>query len=156
MRAKEIMQPLTTKWLQPEQTLYEAICAMREITRQESHINGMVVLEHGLRLVGVVSIKDVIRAVVPSYLVENLSEFSWEGLLEARAKKVRSILVKEIMSTNLVTVEPDDLVIACADLLIVKQLQRLPVVEKSGKVIGMVHIRDIYRAITDLICSQET
>lgn len=155
MRVREIMQPLTANWLKPEQTLLEATCAIRDSSRKDSAVNGMMVLENGLALVGIVSIKDVIRAVVPSYLVENLSEFSWEGMLEERAKKAGRMLVRDIMATDPVTIDANDLVISCADLMIVRQLQRLPVVEPDGRVVGMVHIRDIYDTIADYICRQE-
>jgi len=155
MRVREIMQPLTTNYLKPEQTLLDATCIMRDESYRDSAVNGMLVLEDDRKLVGVVSIKDVIRAVVPTYLVENLSEFSWEGLLEERAAKVRTLLVREIMATDIVTVDPDDLAISCADLMIVKQFQRMPVVAAGGRVVGMVHIRDIYRTIADYICGQE-
>lgn len=154
MQVREIMEPVTSNWLRPEQTLYDAICTMRQTKWLELSVNGMVVLEHGIKLVGVVSIKDVIRAVLPPYLLNNLGSFTWEGMLEERAVKVRQTLVKEIMSTDLVTIHPDNPVIECADFMIVKQLQRLPVVDNSGKVLGMVHIRDVYLAITDYICGK--
>lgn len=154
MRVKEIMEPVTTNWLKPEQTLYDAICTMRKTKWLDLSVNGMVVLEHGIRLVGIVSIKDVIRAVLPPYLIMNLGSFTWEGMLEDRAHKVRTMLVKDIMSKELVTIHPEDLVIECADFMITKQFQRLPVVDDQGKVLGLVHIRDVYLAITDYICGE--
>lgn len=154
MLVKEIMEPVTTNWLQPEQTLYEAICTMRQTKWLELSVNGMVVLEHGIKLVGVVSIKDVIRSVLPPYLLTNLGSFTWDGMLKQRAIKARTILVKDIMSKDLVTIGPDDPVIECADFMIFRQLQRLPVMDDNGKVLGIVHIRDVYLAITDYICEE--
>lgn len=155
MRVKEIMEPVDNNWLKPEQTLYDAICTMRETKWLNTSVNGMVVLEHGIKLVGIVSIKDVIRAVIPSYLLNNLGSFSWDGMLQSRAVKVREQLVKDIMSTDLITIKPDHLVIECADLMIAKQLQRLPVVDSEGNVKGLVHIRDVYLTVTDYICGKE-
>ncbi len=155
MLAKDIMEPVTTNWLRPEQTLHDAICTMRKTTWADSSVNGMVVLENGIKLVGIVSIKDVIRAVIPTYLEDILGSFTWEGMLEARTKKVGHVLVREIMSSRPITIGPDDKVLHCADLMIEKDLQRLPVVDKSGKVLGMVHIRDVYLAITEIMCRVE-
>lgn len=152
MRVKDIMEPVTSNWLRPEQTLYDAICTMRKTKWEESSVNGMVVLQHGIKLVGIVSIKDVIRAVIPSYLMDIHGEFTWEGMLEERTKKAGQVLVQNIMSTDLVTIGPDDKLLQCADLMIEKNLQRLPVVDKSGRVLGMVHIRDMYLTITDIMC----
>ncbi len=155
MQVTEIMEPVTNNWLQPNQTLYEAIKTMRETKWLEFSVHGMVVLENGEKLVGIVSIKDIIRAVVPSYLLNNLGSFSWDGLLQSRAKKVRELKVADIMSKSIITIKPDHLVIECADLMIAKQLQRLPVVDEDGKVQGIVHIRDVYLAITNYICGEE-
>ena len=152
MRVKELMEPVTSNWLRPEQTLYDAICTMRRTRWEESSVNGMVVLEHGIKLVGVVSIKDVIRAVIPSYLEDNLGGFTWGGMLEERAKKAGLMYVRDIMSTGLITIGADDMLLQCADLMIDNHLQRLPVVDKSGRVLGMVHIRDVYLTVTDIMC----
>lgn len=155
MQVKEIMEPVTNNRLQPDQTLYEAIRTMRETKWLEISVHGMVVLDKTEKLVGIVSIKDIIRAVVPPYLMSNLGSFSWDGLLQSRAAKVRELKVNEIMSKDLVTIKPNHLVIECADLMIAKQLQRLPVVDEQGCVQGIVHIRDVYLAITDFICGEE-
>lgn len=155
MQVKEIMEPVTNNRLQPDQTLYEAIRTMRETKWLEISVHGMVVLDKTEKLVGIVSIKDIIRAVVPPYLMSNLGSFSWDGLLQSRAAKVRELKVNEIMSKDLFTIKPNHLVIECADLMIAKQLQRLPVVDEQGCVQGIVHIRDVYLAITDFICGEE-
>lgn len=155
MQVKKIMEPVTSNWLRPEQTLFDAICTMRRTKWEDSSVNGMVVLEHGIKLVGIVSIKDVIRAVIPSYLEDNLGGFTWEGMFEDCAKKAGHLLVRNIMSTELVTIGAEDKLLHCADLMIDNNLQRLPVIDASGRVLGMVHIRDIYLTITDIMCNVE-
>lgn len=152
MQVKEIMEPVTSNWLKPELTLFDAVCTMRRTKWVDSSVNGMVVLEHGIKLVGMVTIKDVIQAVIPSYLEDNLSGFTWGGMLEDRARKARHVVVRDIMSTELITIGPDNMLMHCADLMIDNNVQRLPVVDDSGKVLGMVHIRDLYLAVTDLMC----
>lgn len=156
MKVMEIMEPVENNWLQPELTIYEAVCTMRRTKWVgEVSVNGMVVLEHGIKLVGVLSIKDIIRAVIPSYLENTLRGFTWEGMLEEYVKKARDIRVADIMSTELVTIGPEDTLMRCADLMIDNYLQRLPVVNEADRVLGIVHIRDLYIRITDLMCSIE-
>lgn len=156
MLVKKYMEPVANNWLKPELTLYEAVCTMRRLDRErELSTNGMVVLEHGLTLVGVMSIKDIIRAVIPSYLEENLRGFIWDGMLEKQVEKAKNILVGEVMSTNLITVGADDTLMRCADLMIDNYLQRLPVVDASGRILGLMHIGDLYRAIADLMCKED-
>lgn len=152
MRVKEIMEPVTSNWLRPEQTLYDAICTMRKTRWEESSVNGMVVLEHGIQLVGIVTIKDIVKAIVPSYLDDNIGGFTWDGMFEERAQKVGEMLVRDIMTRDLITAKPDDKVIQCADQMLDNQVQRLPVVDDTGKVLGIIRLRDVYWAMTTIMC----
>lgn len=156
MLVKDLMEPVGHNWLQPEMTLREAVRTMRRTKWiGDVTVNGMVVLEHGMKLVGIVSIKDVIRAVIPSYMENNLRGFAWEGMLEEHVRKARDVRVRDIMSRKLITIGPGDSLMRCADLMIDNYLQRLPVVDESGRVLGMVHIHDLYVQIADLMCRVE-
>ncbi len=157
MQVKEIMEPITTNWLSPDMTLQEAVCKMEETKWGPfgASVNGMVVLGEGGKLVGVLSLKNVIRAVIPSYMVldEKLGGFTWDGMIEERTERAKGKKVAEVMSADVLTIAPNDSTMRCADTMVEHHLQRIPVVEKSGKVVGIVHIRDMYMAITDLMCS---
>ena len=120
-------------------------------------VNGMVVLEEGRKLVGVLSVRNVIRAVIPSYLVldENLGGFTWDGMIEERTEKARGRKIRDILSASVLTISPEASLMRCADTMIEHKLQRIPVVEKSGQVVGIVHIRDLYLAITNLMCDEK-
>lgn len=130
---------------------------MRHAKGQEggTSINGMVVLEDGLKLVGIISIKDIIRAVIPSYMENNLRGFTWEGMLEEHVNKARLVKVSAIMSKDVMTIGPKDSLMRCADLMIDNYLQQLPVVDDFGRVLGVIHIQDLYYRIADLMCSVE-
>ena len=155
MQAKDIMEPVTDNWLRPDMTLAEAVQVIQRTTwgAVQAPVNGMVVLEDGQRLVGVLSIKDVIRAVVPRYfdLDHNLEGFTWDGMLEEEVAKARGLKVSEVMSSEVVTVRSTDSLILCADLMIEHQLQRLPVLDGAGRILGIVHIRDLYNCIAKLM-----
>lgn len=155
MQVKDLMQPVVKNWLRPELTLHEAVCAMRKAQREGVSSNGMAVLEDGFKLVGVLSIKDIIRAVIPSYMEDNLREFAWEGMLEEHVQKAREVKVSDIMSKNVLTISPNASLMRCADLMIDHYLQRLPVIDDSGRVLGMIHIHDLYIRIADLMCEGE-
>ena len=76
-------------------------------------------------------------------------------MLEEHVKQARGVIVSEIMSKNVVTIGPNASLMRCADLMIDNYLQRLPVVDDSGRVLGMIHIHDLYSRIADLMCSGE-
>lgn len=154
MLVKDLMEPVANNWLSPELSLHDAVCKM-EATKWfgECTVNGMLVLERSFKLVGVLSIKDIIRVAIPSYLETNLRGFAWHGMLEEHVKKSRTIKVADVMSRQLVTIGPDDSLMRCADLFIDNSLQRLPVVDAAGRVLGMIHIMNLYKHIAALMCA---
>jgi CBS domain-containing protein len=159
MLVKDIVEPIGANWLSPEMALSEAVCRM-ERTRREGDggaVSGMVVLEDSRRLVGVLSVTNVIRAVIPSYLVldENLGGLTWNGMIEERMAKARDRKVKDVMSASVMTITPEASLMRCADMMIEHHLDRLPVVNDGGEVVGVVHLRDLYRTLTDLMCQSE-
>ncbi|WP_028579982.1 CBS domain-containing protein [Desulfogranum japonicum] len=155
MLAKDIMQPVKHVALSPEQSVLDAMCAMDKETDSPMPTNGVVIVNAEKKALGILSIKDIIRAMIPEYLSDNLSEFSWQGMLKERAEQVKQIQVQQIMSTNLVTVQANDSLMHCAKLMISKHLQRLPVLDSEGHVLGIVHIYDIYDYISRVTCPVE-
>ncbi len=148
MKAKEIMEPVKDT-LTPETTLKDAVNRMRVAGRGDSRAGakGMIVLDNG-KLAGIVSIKDILKVIIPSYMtLTELGEFTWDGMLEEMAKKVADKKVEEIMTRDVITVSEDAPLMECADHVVKHNLQRIPVLNKEKKVVGIVYVRDIYYAI---------
>ncbi len=79
-------------------------------------------------LVGIISERDYIRKAVPKRIVP------WE------------LKVRDIMTSEVISVTPDNTVRECMELMSSKRIRHLPVVE--GKtLIGMLSITDIIRAL---------
>ena len=106
------------------------------------------VVEGGDQLVGLVALRDVLLPLYPNYgdyihdsvRSRDFSEME-EGYLDVLAKKV-----EEIMSTNPLTVSPNDPILQAASYMGLKNFRRIPVVER-GKLVGMVSIGDINRGL---------
>lgn len=156
MKVQDIMSPIS-QYLSPDETLQQAVVKMRTARRLERRpgVKGLVVLDEEKNLVGILSIKDVLRASIPVYLDIKLSIFSWDGMLEEMARRVACKKVKEFMSTKVITVAEDASLMACADLLIKKNMQRLPVVNQEKKVVGIVYIRDVFNIISQIFVDQD-
>ncbi len=157
MRVKDIMEPLID-YLSPDNTLKEAVNKMRVSRRSEKEIGvkGMIVLDQDKKLVGIVSIKDILRTMIPAYMsYTELGEFTWDGMLENMAKRVADKKVNEFMTKNVITVHEEDPLMECADVIVRHNLQRLPVVDKSKNVVGMVYVRDLYYAIVKTLLDTE-
>ncbi len=106
------------------------------------------VVEDDNRLVGMVTVRDVMLPLYPNYgdyIHDNVRsrDFSEmeEGYPDVLAKKV-----EEIMSTNPLTVSPNDPILQAASYMGLKNFRRIPVVEK-GKLVGMVSIGEINRGL---------
>jgi len=104
----------------PEATVYEAIELM-----SEKEIGALPVIDNDGRLTGMVSERDYARKVI----------------LQGRSSK--DTAVREIMSTPVFTVDPENSVEQCMRLMTDHRVRHLPVVMNGDEVIGMVSIGDL-------------
>jgi CBS domain-containing protein len=110
--------------ISPDATVYEALKRMAE-----ENVGSMLVFE-GKELVGLISERD----------------YSRKTILKGRLPK--DTAVREIMTTSVVSVHPDDDIEECMELFTDKRVRHLPVIEK-GKVVGLVSIGDVVKSIID-------
>jgi CBS domain-containing protein len=149
VKAKDIMEPVKSS-ITPENTLKEAVNMMRVCRRGEAMVGvkGMIVIDKAGNFVGMVSMKDILRAIIPSYMaITELGEFTWDGMLEEMCKKVEDKKVGDVMTKDVITVTEDAPLMECADFIVKHKIQRLPVLDKERKVVGIIYLRDIYYAI---------
>lgn len=112
----------------PSATVLEAISLMAD-----KGVGALVVME-GEKVVGIVSERDYARKVV---LMER-SSYNTE--------------VSEIMSSDVITVTPEQSNEHCMQLMTEKRLRHLPVLE-NGKLVGLVSIGDL---VKDIISDQRS
>lgn len=142
MQVKDVMKsdvvtiPKGTTWRRVAETLLE---------RQ---ISGCPVVDAEQRVVGVVSEKDVFRAIYPSYeeWYEGPQAYTDFLALEEEARRAQEKRVEDFMSRKIVSVTSDTPILKVGALMVATGIHRVPVVDQ-GKLIGMVSRRDIFRAI---------
>lgn len=150
MKAKDLMIPLQD-YLSPENTLKEAVNLLRTAKRGEERVGvkGLPVLNEKGMLVGMLSMRDILKAVFPFYLMMmELGDFTWDGMVEGIAKRSADRLVRDIMTKVVITVDEDAPLMECIDHMIKHNIKRLPVIDKSGRVVGMLYERDVFFALT--------
>jgi CBS domain-containing protein len=110
--------------LGPDATIFEALRLMAD-----KNIGAVLILS-GDEVAGIVSERDYARKVV---------------LL---GKTSKDTPVREIMTTNVICVEPGWTADQCMALMTEKRIRHLPIVEE-GKVVGIISIGDVVRAVVD-------
>lgn len=107
-----------------EATVLEALKLMAE-----KQVGAVVVMD-GKRVAGIFSERDFARKV---------------GLFE---KSPHSVRVGDVMTTDLITVSPDNTVNDCMALMTDKRIRHLPVMEE-GRLVGLVSIGDVVKDIIE-------
>jgi len=75
-------------------------------------------------------------------MVGIISERDYPGKAKALHKPIQDVLVKEIMSSHVVHVSPDDTIEHCMELVTDNHVRHLPVL-KNDRTIGIISIGDL-------------
>jgi CBS domain-containing protein len=136
MKTDVVAIPKGTTWRKVAETLLDRV------------ISGAPVVEPDGRVIGVVSEKDVFRAIYPSYeeWYEGPQAYTDFLALEEEAHRAQEKRVEEFMTQRLVSVTSDTPILKVGALMVATGIHRVPVVD-GGKLVGMVSRRDIFRAI---------
>ncbi|MCP3890069.1 MAG: CBS domain-containing protein [Desulfobulbaceae bacterium] len=153
MKVKDIMEPLKN-WLTPEMSIREATKVFKATKRGHGMpVNGMVVLDNNMNLVGIVSTKDILRLLIPSHLYhdDNHNNISWDSVRADKASVLDGTRVSKIMTEDVRVITAENSIFRCADMLLTERVRRLPVTRSDGKIAGVIYLRDVYNALTEMI-----
>jgi len=106
----------------PDTSIYDTLVLLAE-----KNIGAVIVMENG-KLVGIFSERDYAR----------------KGIIQDN--KAKNTLVKDLMTSNVITVTPKDKLEDCLELMSEKHFRHLPVVDED-KVIGVISSNDVMKAI---------
>jgi len=105
-------------YVEPNETAHDAMQLMAD-----KKIGALLVEENG-KMVGIISERD------------------YPGKAKALHKPIQDVLVKEIMSSHVVHVSPDDTIEHCMELVTDNHVRHLPVL-KNDRTIGIISIGDL-------------
>jgi len=108
--------------ISPDATVFDALKLM-----SEKEIGALVVMK-GEKVVGIISERDYARKII------------------LQGKTSHDTLVKEVMSSHLFNVKPDNTVEECMILMTGKHIRHLPVFDQ-GKFVGLISIGDVVKSI---------
>ena len=145
MMAREIMQ---TRFhtLSPGDTITEAVNHFQTANEDnQKKVFGLMVTDENDHLVGMLSMYDILLFIQPKHvhIWGEMADVDPTELYDERLEKVKSILVGDIMTTEVVTITPDTHLMVIADIMIKKHIRRLPVVDDE-EIVGIVFVSDVF------------
>jgi len=127
------------KTLEEEDTLRIAISRLRQ-----NRIRQIPVVS-GKKVVGILTDRDLRQASMLDILLPNMCPEK-----EVLEQRLDNIPVKEIMTREVITVSPDDIIEDAAKILRDNKIGGLPVVEQ-GELVGIITVSDILKAFLDMM-----
>ena len=150
MIARDIMQTIFHT-LSPGDTISEAVKYFESASESENKkIFGLMVTDHSDHLVGMLSMYDILLFIQPKHIQiwGEMDDLDPAVLYEERLDQVKSILVGDIMTAEVVTTTPDTHLMVIADIMIKKHIRRLPVVD-DHEVVGIVYVSDVFHHLLE-------
>jgi CBS domain-containing protein len=126
--------------LTPEKTALEGVRVLLE-----RKISGLPVVDGPGKLVGMFTEKDVLKAVLPSYVCV-VGRFIYENNPQTVKNKIAQLSrlkVGDLMRKDVVTVSPETAVSEAAHVTLTRNVRRIPVVDPHGLIVGIVARSDV-------------
>lgn len=112
-------------------------------------ISGLIVVDKKGTVVGVLSEKDIYRALYPSYrdFYEHPELFTDFKKQEEDIHESFHTPVKDIMSKEVISIDPEDYIMKVGAIMLARNIHRIPVIDKNGKLVGVISRGHIYRTL---------
>ncbi len=137
--------------LSPGMTIGEAFKVFQKAGEAYHQIVfGMVVTDTAGQLLGMLSMYDILLLIRPKHIHiwGEIKDVDISGILDEALTRAGSMLVSDIMTTDLITITPDMHLLRIIDIMIRKHVRRLPVLEE-GKMVGIVYLSRVFQHLLD-------
>jgi predicted transcriptional regulator len=168
---KDIFMPINEyPHIKDDSSISDAFSILDDSYKEGCGFRTILVLDGQDRLKGVLTLRDMIRAVVPGFLKKSTASRSgfqpyqpveqdypsllliWQEDFPGKCRKEAKKSVGEVMTQIEETVTLDDPVAKCAYQIIKSDLIIIPVIDQ-GKAVGVVRLVDVFKEISDIIVS---
>jgi acetoin utilization protein AcuB len=99
------------------------------------------------QLIGIVTDRDL-RSAAPSQVIS--FDTQERELMPELHSLLSGITVKEVMSREVITIHPDQTIVAAAQLMLKHRMSGIPVTDSAGKLQGILTETDIFKVLVDL------
>jgi len=143
MKVKEIMMEEIVS-LKPDDNARDALDILFN-----KRISGLPVIDDKGKLAGMFTEKEIIAKILPSY-VDRVGKFIYEENPKAVKQKVLALAnlkVKDVMRSEVVTVGENTTLCEVAHLMLIQKARRIPVLNASNIIVGIVAREDVLKAL---------
>jgi predicted transcriptional regulator len=97
-----------------------------------------------------ISMYDILLFIRPKHIHiwGMMEDIDVAGLLDNACERAKTILVGDIMTTDLITITPDTHLMMILDIMIKKHIRRIPVLEDE-RAVGIVYISNLFYHLLD-------
>ncbi|MCX8076214.1 MAG: CBS domain-containing protein [Aquificaceae bacterium] len=165
-KAKDLMVPISLyPSLGEDEPLENAFSLLEKTFEEGREYRNVLVLSKDAKLVGILSMMNLIEGILPSFLREvkgyqgQLQEhvalsFIWQDILSDAKRIAKSRKIKEVLRPVSATLSPEDPITKALYLMLNGNIMVLPVVQE-GKVLGVVRFVDVFTEIAKLITGKQ-
>lgn len=145
MKIKEIMTRKVIS-VKPDDDAKEALRLLFKM-----QISGLPVIDAEGKLVGMFTEKDVLSYILPSY-IEQVGKFVYADNPKSTKKKfteLDKIKVSQLMRKEVIIADEDVTLCEVARIMLTQKARRIPVIDKTKKIVGIVSRGDILRTMAE-------
>lgn len=128
----------------PDTTYEETVQVMEEVL-----MSAVPVLNENDELVGIISEKDLFRALYPDYsdYFVNPGAYNDQDTRAERVAQLRNKPISEFMTTDVETVTPDMPLMIAGGHMIAHRIHTLPVLDEAKRFLGMISREQVFREV---------
>jgi CBS domain-containing protein len=141
MLVSEIMTH-SPKTVRPDTKLLEVVSLMCLF-----RYSGLPVEDESGKMVGFIAEKDVLHRMFPKLedFKDMMAAPDYDNMLY-QYKDVVNLQVSDVMTENVITVSPDMHILKAATVMVRHKFRRIPVAD-AGKLVGMLSLGDVHKAV---------
>jgi CBS domain-containing protein len=151
MKVKEVMTK-EIKSFSPDMSAKAALDMLIKM-----RMSGLPVIDESDKLVGIFTEKEILKSILPSY-VHDVGKFEYlenpKGV-KTKIANLEKARVKDIMRRDVITISEEATLSEAARIILTQKIRRMPVMNKEGKVIGIVATEDILKGLLGLLKNNE-
>ena len=129
----------------PNMSVKEAL----KLLFSKDHTGLPVVMPRSKQLVGFLTDQDILARCFPSMeeYMEDIVHARDFTAMEKKLKDIMKLKVADVMYKRVTSITESEPVMKAEVVMKLKNISRLPVVDKRGRLIGMIRKRDIFKAL---------